>query len=89
MVSGMVAWGFFYSLIYQKPQMLCDGSFNQVSLESTKQPLGIYQLHPLEALYTFVQADHKGLEYWEFPRAAQCVPVHCDQCEVPRVMTIL
>lgn len=73
-------------MIYQKPQTLSDGSFHQVSLESTELPLGIYQVHPLEALYTFKQADHMGFEYWEFPGAAQCIPLLCSEHEVPKVM---
>lgn len=56
MVSGLVVFYtlclgiFFFLLCEQKPQTLSDESLKQVSLEGTKQPLGIYQLPPFEAL---------------------------------------
>ena len=48
-------------MIYQKFKILSNWSFNQISLESTKLSLGKCQLPPLEALYTFIQADHRSL----------------------------
>lgn len=76
-------WGFFFFALWAKAPNTLWWEFKTSQFGRHKTASRDLSAAPIRS--TFIQADHKGVEHGEFPRAAG-VCLQCSQHEVPRVM---